>query len=112
MRSSVVPRVGSTLCAVAKGLVWGTLAAVDGLQRIVAETSEQVNDALDATNSGVARRIVKREPTTWARRRPLVRGDQHAVRHVSARAETAHCFAAALHLGPKASAEIRESFPP
>jgi len=44
--SSALPRIGATLRPVAKGLVKGMLVAVEGLQRIVAEASAQVNDLI------------------------------------------------------------------
>jgi hypothetical protein len=42
--SSAVPGAGSAIRPVAKGLVRGVLAAVDGLKQVLAEASEQLSD--------------------------------------------------------------------
>ena len=47
----ILPAAGAAVRPIAKGLVWGCLAAVDQLRELAAETREQVNDLVAEVRS-------------------------------------------------------------
>ena len=64
----ILPAAGAAVRPIAKGLVWGCLAAVDKLRELAAETREQVNDLV----AEVRAEVDGNSTTSGARRgRPL-----------------------------------------
>ena len=50
----IVPAAGAVVRPLAKGLIWGFLAATDKLKEAVAETREQMNDLVAETKAEYA----------------------------------------------------------